>query len=59
MVKNVNIRVYPDNTFGYIVEVSNNLISLPVATMGTLTKAFELVESKSFENFVEVFFAVE
>ena len=61
MVKDVDIRIYPDVTFGYIVEVYSDKVknALPIATMGTLEKALEMLESKSFENFVEVFLGEE
>jgi hypothetical protein len=55
-MENVNIRIYPDSTYGYVVEVYNNVKSIPVVVFGNLEKAFAMVETKSFSNFVDLFF---
>jgi hypothetical protein len=55
-MNNVNIRIYPDATYGYVVEVYNDKKSIPIVTFGNLEKAFAVVESKGFADTVNLFF---
>jgi hypothetical protein len=56
-MNNVNFRIFPDKTFGYIVEAYTDKKSIPITTMSTdIEKAFAVIETPSYENLVKVFF---
>jgi hypothetical protein len=55
-MEKVNIRIYPDSIYGYVVEVYDDILSIPIVTLGNLDKAFAVLESKGFADTVNLFF---